>query len=326
MHSQKGNYLDIFNFHLADSIMESTLGYALILPEALNLLTIDVGIDLFSPMDLTIQPGEQVILNTFVIIQFPKGKFGLSLDCRATYKSKEYNLHPPTPARDMTEKGPFQRPSQAMFSVPVARPVPNNIDLNCVNQQTFGKTAPWVDNSINWQIAKNVDLAHSNQISVYTDGSKLMDQVGCAFIVIKNNTIIKKNQFRLSDNSTVFSAEALAILEACRFLIRNGLENSRIFSDSMSVLQELAGQQTKNDLIREIKELIKSLPIKFFWVKAHRGTYWNEKVDMLAKDATRKKSIDFTTELGKMQIKNNLKRKGSRNGKNLGTIALKGKL
>ena len=71
-------------------------------------------------------------------------------------------------------------------------------------------------------------------ISIYTDGSKQYNKVGCAS-VHKQETA----KIRLPDHSSIFSAEAIALNIALCSIQYNINKKFIVFSDSMSVLQTL---------------------------------------------------------------------------------------
>ncbi|GBN22714.1 hypothetical protein AVEN_68050-1 [Araneus ventricosus] len=94
-------------------------------------------------------------------------------------------------------------------------------------------------------------------------------------------------------------AEAYAI--KCALMEAPRLDNStlpiQIFTDSMSVLKSLESVNDRFQLIRDIKTISQNLNCSFYWVKAHVGTYGNERADFLAKEATCKEVIDVFWEL-----------------------------
>ena len=70
---------------------------------------------------------------------------------------------------------------------------------------------------------------------IYTDGSKVDDKVGCAYISGSHH-----EKIRLPDGSSIFTAESKAIDMALDYVMNNSLENKFvIFSDSLSVLKSL---------------------------------------------------------------------------------------
>ena len=68
---------------------------------------------------------------------------------------------------------------------------------------------------------------------IYTDGSKVDDKVGCAYISGSH-----REKIRLSDGSSIFSAESKAIDMTLDYVMNNSLDKKFvIFSDSLSVLK-----------------------------------------------------------------------------------------
>jgi len=126
---------------------------------------------------------------------------------------------------------------------------------------------------------------------IFTDGSKSYDGGGCAFFVVGTEQV---GQYKLHDFNSVYTAEALAILEALKHSKCKKLKKVAIFSDSYSVLQSLVNRTTPcktNKLIMEIiglgtEMMVQGFRIKFMWVRGHVGIGPNEVVDALAKRAT----------------------------------------
>ena len=78
---------------------------------------------------------------------------------------------------------------------------------------------------------------------IYTDGSKVEDKVGCAYISGSHN-----EKIRLPD-----AAESKAIDMALDYVMNNSLENKFvIFSDSLSVLKSLNHTASKNPKIQNV--------------------------------------------------------------------------
>ena len=75
---------------------------------------------------------------------------------------------------------------------------------------------------------------HSYCTTIYTDGSKDNDRVGCAAIF--NNLTIKQ---RLPSNASIFTAEITAIDLALDVVCESEDDYFIIFSDSLSVLLSL---------------------------------------------------------------------------------------
>ena len=130
---------------------------------------------------------------------------------------------------------------------------------------------------------------------VYTDGSKINERVGAAAVVNchfqNGETICRQLSKRLPDNSSIFAAEATAIILALDYYrhmdpVQHGVV---FYSDSMSCLQAIEGEDTENPLICHIMNLLWALSdkgtcVRFCWVPSHCGIEGNEVVDQLAKE------------------------------------------
>ena len=83
---------------------------------------------------------------------------------------------------------------------------------------------------------------------------------------------------RLPDNSTIFAAEATAISLALNYYQHMGPVHHDVvvYSDSMSCLQAIEGEDTENPFICHIMNLLWSLSdkgtrVRFCWVPSHCG-------------------------------------------------------
>lgn len=164
-------------------------------------------------------------------------------------------------------------------------------------------TEPWKDLTVEWYY-QDIDIY---DFKIFTDGSKIENRVGCAFIVIdKYNQYIHREKHRLQDGNTVFQAETWALLKAVQFVRLNKLNNVGIYTDSRSALQALRQMDSKNIIIREIQEEIRKCMNKvvLHWVKAHIGIQYNEEADLLAKEATLEETIHVDLGLTRRQVKN----------------------
>jgi len=131
-----------------------------------------------------------------------------------------------------------------------------------------------------------------NGIAIYTDGSKIDEDspVGSAVFSPDLHLAIKH---RLPADTSIFSAEAWAILQAVILLESSSFRNAAIFSDSKSVLDALSSSHTRsclNYLIPMIRSKIHNLErdgyqINLAWVPSHMGIWGNERADLLAKQA-----------------------------------------
>ncbi|XP_023235501.1 uncharacterized protein LOC111634899 [Centruroides sculpturatus] len=126
-------------------------------------------------------------------------------------------------------------------------------------------------------------------IQIYTDGSRVDMRVGAAFLVMCNGSTLVERQFRLGDACSVYQAELLAIDRAVDWVAEmKHLEPIIIYSDSMAAVNTLRQFKDTNNISLNIKKNIKhnGLNIRVEWVKAHAGNPGNERVDLLAKEAT----------------------------------------
>jgi len=126
---------------------------------------------------------------------------------------------------------------------------------------------------------------YRDYVPIYTDGSKEGDQVAAAMVHRRFSV-----QNRLPAHSSIFSAEAKAILLALTYI--EGYESNRfvIFSDSLSCLQAIHSSMWTSPLIREILEKCHLLSlcqkeILFCWIPSHVGIPGNERADAAAKAA-----------------------------------------
>ncbi|GBO24282.1 hypothetical protein AVEN_16297-1 [Araneus ventricosus] len=153
------------------------------------------------------------------------------------------------------------------------------------------KIIPWDVLRINWNLYKNM----SSSFSVFTDGSKMNNRVGSAYVIYCCNDEIDFSMFRLSDNSSVFMAEAFAISKAVDEIIFRKMEYVDLITDSRSKLMSLYSLKEKRCFINNIKRKIVNCEgrINLKWVKAHEGTMGNERADFLGKLAIDKEEIDI---------------------------------
>ena len=137
--------------------------------------------------------------------------------------------------------------------------------------------------------------AQGSHDEVYTDGSKMNEKVGAAAVINRHfqngETTCRQLSKRLPDNSTIFAAEATAISLALNYYQHMGPVHHDVvvYSDSMSCLQAIEGEDTENPFICHIMNLLWSLSdkgtrVRFCWVPSHCGIDGNERVDQLAKE------------------------------------------
>ncbi|XP_014215223.1 ribonuclease H1-like [Copidosoma floridanum] len=99
--------------------------------------------------------------------------------------------------------------------------------------------------------------------------------------------------YNIPGDASIFSAECLGLSKALDFVIANGNNSFKIFTDSLSVLKalnKLKGFKYESPLILILKKKLaeaQSLGRRFqlFWIPAHIGIKGNEAVDKVAKSA-----------------------------------------
>ena len=130
---------------------------------------------------------------------------------------------------------------------------------------------------------RRLQSRYKNYQQVYTDVSKEDSKVSCA--VISGN---HSNTQRLPDDSSIFTAEAKAVVLALDFISTCDANNKFIiFSDSLSVLKAMNHTISKNPQIKKLLEkchgLLAHKEIVLCWIPSHIGIQGNEMVDQQAK-------------------------------------------
>ena len=128
---------------------------------------------------------------------------------------------------------------------------------------------------------------------IYTDGSKANERSASAVY-----SPVANHSFRVADNSTPFTAEIEAIQSALMDCDKTRSHKKFvIFSDSLSFLQTIAIQDTKNPLALQVLDLIQKILspnnkrekwLEFCWIPSHKGIKGNEVADKMAKEALNK--------------------------------------
>jgi len=120
--------------------------------------------------------------------------------------------------------------------------------------------------------------------TIYTDGSCLKNPDGpggwCAIIMDDIFELIISGSEKSTTNNRM---ELKAVIEALKY-IEEG-DECIVYSDSQLTINCASGKWNKKanlDLWKEYEETCCGKKIKFEWVKAHNGDYYNEKVDKIA--------------------------------------------
>ena len=160
-------------------------------------------------------------------------------------------------------------------------------------------------------------------LTIYTDGSKTEDGVGCALVKFVNNQEIGNKKIKMAKHCSIFQAELLAIREAIKSAAASK-SASLIITDSLSSLQAIAGHHTDHQLVFQVKNMLMRLrgvtQIQLCHTKAHVGTAGNERADELAKDVAANGSLlpSFTTKpMSSLKLEGKKRLRGM-NGRQIG--------
>ena len=176
-----------------------------------------------------------------------------------------------------------------------------DIDLKVLHQTHFSEIPPWQLRSlrVDFSLAKSKKSETSplefrtkfyeirqelpHHVPFYTDGSKEGKRVSAAAFGVG-----RRVASRLPNHSSIFSAEACAMILALKCIKETTGKNFIIFSDSKSCLEDLDNLSLDHPVIAKIlKGLIKfkelGYDIRFCWVPSHVGIKGNEEADKSAK-------------------------------------------
>jgi ribonuclease HI len=121
---------------------------------------------------------------------------------------------------------------------------------------------------------------------MYTDASK--NQVGVGAAVIWNNT---EFLYKLPSSCSIFTAESFAIIKALDLITEHHLQDTIIFTDSLSAINNIKNTYNPSDIGLQIQNKIYTLrntynyKIKLFWIPGHSNIIENEHADLAAKTA-----------------------------------------
>ena len=167
--------------------------------------------------------------------------------------------------------------------VPIWDSKPVTVDLTLSEFDKSSTSSTNFKSRFNELRQKYSDFCH-----IYTDGSKVERKVASAYVCPYGT-----RSYRLRDGCSIFTAEVEAIDKALKYVKVSSVESFVIFSDSMSVLQAIENQESKNPLVNRVlltcqRILSGNKYITFCWIPSHRDIRGNEDADRAAKDALSK--------------------------------------
>ncbi|XP_025425637.1 uncharacterized protein LOC112694397 [Sipha flava] len=197
----------------------------------------------------------------------------------------------------------FHRSPQGIFTSPnnLFTNLQDKLNLDQIIPSTISLQPPWtISLDINLELHQfpkkdtnpKIYKYHFNEIianaephiQIYTDASITDQRVGVA--IICGDTEI---QLKLSDKCSIYTAEAMAILETIKYFIQS-VDDKRciILSDSLSAITSLKNINNPTDIARNIHNFCHiacsaGKHISFMWIPGHCNITGNEKADEVAK-------------------------------------------
>ena len=162
----------------------------------------------------------------------------------------------------------------------------HNIDLN--NQDRCPPTSEPRHYAINLDSFDGKGKHRTKtQCNVYTDGSKINNNIGCGFSIVRGKTEVSSNKFRLPEHATVFQAEIAAVGEAAKMLPADPAKTPwfvKIFVDSQAAILALKNpvitSRTVLDTARQLNSLAElTKRTSLVWIPAHKGHEGNERAE-----------------------------------------------
>ena len=136
-----------------------------------------------------------------------------------------------------------------------------------------------------------------NELTVYTDGSKLNQHTGYGLGIFKGMTVIAEENGYLGDKHSVFQGEIAGIHRASENLLELKPKSVTIFSDSQSALAALTNDKIKSktveNCIKSLNHLSLHTDVEMKWVKAHANYSGNEFADFKAKTGTTNRAFKY---------------------------------
>jgi len=136
---------------------------------------------------------------------------------------------------------------------------------------------------------------YPNSFRIYTDASKIQNNVGIAIVSNKDTYT-----YKLSSDYTSCEAEAVAILRALDYALAENFNDYIILSDSLSTISCIQNINTASDVVNSILCLIHAHQLKgnlmhLIWIPSHNAIEGNDIADKLARQiATSTTAITYS--------------------------------
>ena len=230
------------------------------------------------------------------------------LGMRYTLQLRQYPTHPTyqyvfpegdtRSPRAVQRSGPFYVRAKSLFSVadvslrgvrrvrcserslPPWRNARPQVDLSLAD----GKKDDFLPSEARIRALEHI-ASYDGFTSVFTDGSKTSDGVGCAFVAGRDT-----RSFSLPVNASVFSAELIAIEKALCFIEVCDDLFYLVLTDSLSSLLALRSFNPSDPLVQDVLARLTSLElagksVQLCWIPSHVGIAGNELADAAARRA-----------------------------------------
>ena len=132
-------------------------------------------------------------------------------------------------------------------------------------------------------------------LNIFVDGSFMNGAVGAAFVVIDNDKVIHEEKWTVEKYKELrnVTGEMSAAMKAVKYAKENGYKYIRLYYDYAGIENWVTGTwKAKNEATKLYREWMlrqtENMKVKFIKVDAHSGNKWNNYVDKLAKEATKK--------------------------------------
>ena len=180
-----------------------------------------------------------------------------------------------------------------------------DINLTFLNQKSNEGVGLKVDHLLNTE--------ERNYLKIFTDGSVDPESGAAGFGIFVEQLGYGFNK-RVTNKSSVFTAELLAILWALWWTEDLNISRVLICSDSAAALMALRGGKStaRPDIVIEILSVLfrvgkAGCEVKFCWVPGHAGIQGNETADLLENATLKKGETDVKIPKGRVEMRAEIK-------------------